>query len=443
VFPDFTAPRVREWWHGLYHDLYVGNKVSGFWNDMNEPAVFKINRMTFPDEVRHDMDGVQGDHKRAHNIYGMQMSRASYEGLKRLKPQKRPFLLTRATFSGGQRYAAIWTGDNYATWEHLRLANIQCQRLSISGFSFVGTDIGGFAEQPSGELFIRWLQLGVFHPLFRVHSMGSNVDGASEVDQEAVRLTESLNRMDQEPWSFGEPYTSLARQAIEFRYQLLPYLYTAFWKNTIDGTPILKSLVFYDQTDTKTIDREQEFIFGEHLLVCPILSEGRQSQMVYVPKGSWYNFFSGARYEGNQLITFDTVDGHIPVLVQAGAIIPLYPVQQYTGQKTITTITLKCFYGANTSQLYLDGEEGYGYQEGDFSLRTFNTNQNEARWECTQAIAGQAKSLALTHFRIELHGWLKMPKRILADGTEIDFDINDQVVILEVEANFKSLQAFQ
>jgi alpha-glucosidase len=144
-------------------------------------------------------------------------------------------VLTRATFSGGQRHAAVWTGDNVASWEHLQLANRQCQRLSISGFSLVGTDIGGFVNQPSPELLIRWIQLGIFHPVFRVHSMGNNIDGAAEADADAVKEAERSNRLDQEPWVFGEPYTSQARRAIEFRYRLLPYLYTAVWQHTQTG----------------------------------------------------------------------------------------------------------------------------------------------------------------------------------------------------------------
>ena len=148
------------------------------------------------------MMAIKATHKKVHNIYGLLMSRATMEGLKALNPEKRPFLLTRATFSGGQRYAAVWTGDNFATWEDLRLANIQCQRLSISGFSFNGTDIGGFADQPDGELFVRWLQLGAFHPFFRVHSMGNKASGNAEVDEESVKAAEAENRADQEPWSF-------------------------------------------------------------------------------------------------------------------------------------------------------------------------------------------------------------------------------------------------
>ncbi|MCB0589481.1 MAG: hypothetical protein KDD06_29625, partial [Phaeodactylibacter sp.] len=242
VFPDFTRPDVREWWGGLYKGLYLEDGVSGFWNDMNEPAVFKVEGATCPDNVLHHYDGHPCDHRKAHNVYGQQMSRATFEGLKKLKPGKRPFVLTRATFSGGQRFASVWTGDNAATWEHLRLANLQCQRLSASGFSFVGSDIGGFDKQPDGELFIRWLQLAVFHPLYRVHSMGNNIDGAAEAEAEMIQAAEKENRMDQEPWSFGEDNTLLARKAIEFRYELLPYIYTAFRQYVQTGSPVIRSL---------------------------------------------------------------------------------------------------------------------------------------------------------------------------------------------------------
>ena len=171
VWPDYTHPKVRKWWGDLYEELYNEVGISGFWNDMNEPAMFQIDHKTFPDEVLHHYEGNQTNHAKVHNIYGQQMSRATIEGLRKLKPKKRPFLVTRASFSGGQRYAAVWTGDNIASWEHLHIASVQSQRLSVSGFSFVGSDIGGFFQYPDGELMVRWLQLGIFHPFYRVHSL--------------------------------------------------------------------------------------------------------------------------------------------------------------------------------------------------------------------------------------------------------------------------------
>ncbi len=242
-FPDFTNPKVRDWWSNLFKELIEEIGVKGVWNDMNEPAVMEVPNKTFPDDVRHDYDGKHCSHRKAHNVYGMQMARATYHGLKKFSYPKRPFVITRAAYSGTQRYTSSWTGDNVASWDHLALANQQAQRMCMSGFSFIGSDIGGFAEQPNGELFARWIQLGAFHPFFRVHSSGDHGE--------------------QEPWVFGSSLTDVVRKFIEIRYQLLPYLYTAFWRYTLEGIPILKSLVLFDQEDPHTHYRNDEFIFGE------------------------------------------------------------------------------------------------------------------------------------------------------------------------------------
>ncbi len=365
VFPEFSRADVRAWWGECYRGLYLEDGVSGFWNDMNEPAIFLINRKTFPDNVLHDVDGAPADHSRVHNVYGQLMSRATYEGLKKLRPEKRPFVLTRATFSGGQRYAAVWTGDNIASWEHLRLANIQSQRLSISGFSFVGSDVGGFVNQPDGELFVRWLQLSVFHPLFRVHSMGNNVDGSAEIDETQIKAAEAEERLDQEPWSFGAEHTDRAREAINLRYELLPYFYTAFRQQSTEGRPFLRSLVFEDQEDPRTYEREREFLCGDHLLISPVERPGAVYQNPYLPRGRWFDYWTGRAFDGGKTQRLALRPDRIPVLVRAGAVIPNFPVMQYTGQLAVDTLTLRVYPGAAKSSLYEDAGEGYDYQKGD------------------------------------------------------------------------------
>jgi alpha-glucosidase len=425
VFPDFTRPEVREWWGPLYEQFYNEQGISGFWNDMNEPAVFKVNIATFPDNVRHDYDGNPCDHRKAHNVYGQQMSRATFNGLKALQPQKRPFVLTRATYSGGQRYASVWTGDNIASWEHLRLANIQCQRLSISGFSFVGTDVGGFSQQPDGELFARWMQLATFHPLYRVHSMGNNVDGAAEADADAIHEAERTNRMDQEPWTFGEPYTSISKAAIELRYQLLPYLYTAFRQYTQDGRPVLRSLAFADQSNPEVKDREAEFLFGEHLLVVPVLEAGATQSEGYLPAGEWYDYYSGVRYQGRQLVKNACGLERIPLYVKAGAVIPHYPVQQYTGEKNFDQITLKAFAGNGQSELYEDAGDGYAYQEEAFRLSSFNMQQEKGQLTLRQVQTGTYEPGYLT-YRVELFGLSGKPAKATCDGEELKIEALEQ-----------------
>ncbi|MGB3590705.1 MAG: glycoside hydrolase family 31 protein [Nonlabens sp.] len=358
-FPDYTNPEVREWWAGLFKGLIADNKLSGIWNDMNEPAVMEVPNKTFPDDVRHDFDGNPCSHRKAHNIYGAQMARATYEGVKKFIYPKRPFVITRSAYSGTQRYTSSWFGDNVATWEHLSIANIQAQRMALSGMSFAGSDIGGFAEQPTGELFARWIALGVFHPFCRVHSSGDHGD--------------------QEPWTFDENVTDITRKFVNLRYTLLPYLYTSFWKYAEEGTPMLQSLVVYDQEDSQTHYRNDEFIFGDKILVCPILEPNAKGRRMYIPRGEWYNFWTGELVQGGKETWVDADIDEIPLFIRSGAIIPRYPVMQYVGEKKIEHLTLDVYYknGKDRSTVYEDANDGYDYRKGRYSLRNFTFNANE------------------------------------------------------------------
>ena len=360
-FPDYTNPKVREWWADLFKGLIADNGLAGVWNDMNEPAVMEVPNKTFPDDVRHDYDGHPCSHRKAHNVYGAQMARATYEGVKKFIYPKRPFVITRSAYSGTQRYTSSWFGDNVATWEHLSIANIQAQRMSLSGMSFAGSDIGGFAEQPTGELFARWIALGVFHPFCRVHSSGDHGD--------------------QEPWTFDENVTNITRKFIELRYKLLPYLYTTFWQYAEEGIPMLKSLVLYDQEDAQTHYRNDEFMFGDKILVCPVLEPNAKGRRMYIPRGEWYNFWTRETIIGGKETWVDADIDEIPLFVKTGSIIPRYPVMQYVGEKKIEFLTLDVYYtvGKEKSIVYEDASDGYDYKKGRFSLRnlTFKGKENE------------------------------------------------------------------
>ncbi|WP_231862245.1 TIM-barrel domain-containing protein [Rufibacter sp. DG15C] len=410
-FPDYTREDVREWWSGLFKGLISEVGVKGVWNDMNEPAVFEIG--TFPNDVRHHFDGEPGSHRKAHNIYGMQMARATYEGVKRFSYPDRPFTITRSGYAGVQRYASVWTGDNIASWEHLWLANIQCQRLSISGISFVGSDIGGFIETPDGELYIRWLQLGVFHPFCRTHSSGDHGE--------------------QEPWSFGEPFTSLARKFIELRYQLLPYLYTTFWQYTTHGTPMLRPLALLDQNDPECYERMAEFCVGDHLLICPITQAGVDGRVMYLPQGQWYDFWTDKVLLGKQEFWATAPLDQIPMFVRAGAVIPFYPVQQFVGEKEIPELTLHVYYSATTceSVLYEDGGDGYGYEEGQYLEKTFQTATSLTTYFLTQHSKGKGESQHQT-FRVIFHGMPAATATVLVDNEEIAFEASEDFATLTV-----------
>ncbi|EZH75649.1 glycosyl hydrolase [Aquimarina atlantica] len=359
-FPDFTNPKVREWWAGLFKEIIDEIGVKGVWNDMNEPAVMEVPGKTFPDDVRHSYDGNYCSHRKAHNIYGTQMARATYEGVKRFAYPKRPFIITRSAYSGAQRYTSSWTGDNVATWEHLWIANIQAQRMSMSGMSFTGSDIGGFAEHPTGELYARWIQLGVFHPFCRTHSSGDHGN--------------------QEPWTFGEEVVDVTRKYVELRYQLLPYLYTMFWEYAEAGIPMLKSLVLYDQEDLQTHYRTDEFIFGNQILVCPIQEPNAKGRRMYIPKGYWYNYWTRAYVKGGKEQWVDADLDIIPLFIKEGAIIPKYPIQQYVGEKRIEELKLEAYYklgNKEVSKVYEDAQDGYDYVKGRYSLRSFSFTGKE------------------------------------------------------------------
>ncbi|MDP5078586.1 MAG: DUF5110 domain-containing protein, partial [Nonlabens sp.] len=405
-FPDYTNPKVRTWWADLFKGLIADNGLAGVWNDMNEPAVMEVPNKTFPDDVRHDYDGHPCSHRKAHNIYGMQMARATYEGVKKYIYPKRPFVITRSAYSGTQRYTSSWFGDNVATWEHLSIANIQAQRMALSGMSFAGSDIGGFAEQPTGELYARWIALGVFHPFCRVHSSGDHGD--------------------QEPWTFDENVTNITRKFVELRYKLLPYLYTTFWQYVEEGTPMLKSLVVYDQEDAQTHYRNDEFIFGDKILVCPVVEPNSKGRRMYIPRGDWYNFWTRETIAGGVESWVDADIDEIPLFVKAGAIIPRYPVMQYVGEKPIEFLTLDVYYtiGKEKSIIYEDATDGYDYKKGRFSLRNLMFKGKEKEMVISQYKDGKY----ITDYETLRFNFIGLP-------FEIDF-----VEVDNVKMSFEELQ---
>ncbi len=423
-FPDFTNPKVRDWWSNLFKELVEEIGVKGVWNDMNEPAVMDVPGKTFPNDVRHNYDGNYCSHRKAHNIYGMQMARATYHGLKKFSYPKRPFVITRSAYAGTQRYTSTWTGDNVATWDHLSIANAQVQRMSMSGFSFVGSDIGGFAEQPNGELYVRWIQLGIFHPFCRTHSSGDHGD--------------------QEPYSFDTNVTNIVRKFIEIRYQLLPYLYTAFWRYTKEGIPIIKSLVIFDQEDTHTHYRNDEFIFGEKILVCPILESNAKGRRMYFPKGHWYNFWDNTIEQGGEEKWVEADIDSMPIFIKEGAIIPKYPIQQYVDEKTIAQLKLDVYFklGREKSQVYEDAHDGYDYTKGKYGLRNFNLVGKQDSLVIQQFKEGKYITTYNT-FRLNLYGLPFVITKVEIDNEEIDIsDIDTDSPVLTVPKEFTELHIF-
>jgi alpha-glucosidase len=391
VFPDFTRQQTRAWWGALYKD-FAGDGIAGFWNDMNEPAIFGVATKTMPDEIQHRIDEPgfarrTASHLEIHNVLGMLNSRATFDGLKQLQPNLRPFVLTRASYAGGQRYAATWTGDNSSTWNHLRLTTPMLENLGLSGFALSGADVGGFAGSPQPDLLTKWLQLAAFQPIDRDHTAsGTN---------------------DQEPWANGPAQEAIRRRFIEERYKLLPYLYTTTEEMSRTGLPIVRTLFLEFPNAARDLhpidlDAPGEFLFGPDLLVAmPSYPDEVDKYEVQLPPGIWYDYWTGERIDrsagvesrdGEQLkgvqasaaaafkplIVAPSVAA-LPIYARGGSILPLAPLTQSTMDKPDGPLTLRVYVGDGCKgTLYQDDGVSYKFEQGDY-LRMESTCSMEAK----------------------------------------------------------------
>jgi alpha-glucosidase len=366
VWVDFAQTAACVWW-GEQHRALIEAGVAGIWTDMNEPTQADMwapegirvpHGTTLPDDAMHSAAGEQIPHATFHNAYAIEMVRATREGLQSLRPEERPFVLTRAASAGAQRYAIIWNGDTTSSWEHLRLAVPLNLGASLSGFPMTGGDIGGFWGDTSPELLVRWTQLGAFLPFCRNHS---------------ARGTAS-----QEPWVFGEPYTQACRVAIERRYQLLPYLVTLAHEAAQSGAPIMRPLGWIAPSDADSIACDDEFLVGDALLVAPVLDEGATSRSVLLPPGEWFAWDSDLLFQGNQRVSVPCGLDTIPVFVRSGTVLPLAVAAQHSGGITDQPLTLHVYVSAigqsATMELWDDDDHPEAEQRGSFSVHQFQAS---------------------------------------------------------------------
>ncbi|XP_002883444.2 uncharacterized protein LOC9321644 isoform X2 [Arabidopsis lyrata subsp. lyrata] len=368
VFPDYTNSKARSWWANLVKE-FVSNGVDGIWNDMNEPAVFKVVTKTMPENNIHrgddDLGGVQ-NHSHYHNVYGMLMARSTYEGMELADKNKRPFVLTRAGFIGSQRYAATWTGDNLSNWEHLHMSISMVLQLGLSGQPLSGPDIGGFAGNATPRLFGRWMGVGAMFPFCRGHSEAGTAD--------------------HEPWSFGEECEEVCRAALKRRYQLLPHFYTLFYIAHTTGAPVAAPIFFADPKDSRLRTVENGFLLGPLLLYASTLSSQGSHELQHIlPRGIW--------------LRFDFEDSHpdLPTLyLQGGSIISLAPPHLHVGEFSLSDdLTLLVSLDENGKAkglLFEDDGDGYGYTKGRFlvthyiaerhsSTVTVKVSKTEGDWQ--------------------------------------------------------------
>jgi len=361
AFPDFTRPETRGWWAGL-HRGFMALGIDGVWNDMNEPAIFPplgiLGSKTMPEDNLHRGGGglPPATHAIYHNVYGMLMVQATREGVLAANPDRRPFVLTRSNFIGGHRYAATWTGDNLATWNHLRWSVSMVLNLGLSGQPFSGPDIGGHIPNTPPDLFARWIGTGAFFPFCRGHK--------------------TKGMLPHEPWSFGPEVETVARTALERRYRLLPYLYTLFHEAATTGLPVVRPVFFADPADPALRGEDHAFLLGPHLLVEPQLTE-EGGHVFAEPAGIWLPFTLAGEDPARE-------PSHPVLKIRGGAIVPLGRVVQNTAEPALEPLTLLVALdetGRAEGTLYEDAGDGFAFRAGDCLLTTY-----EARAEGDQVL---------------------------------------------------------
>ena len=422
VFPDFTRKAARDWWGGLYKE-FVDDGVAGFWNDMNEPSVFERADKTIPVDV---IDRVEEpgepprttNQREIHNVFGMLNSEGTYEGLLKLRPDVRPFVLTRATYAGGHRFAASWTGDNSSTWNHMRISVPMLENLGISGFALIGDDIGGYAGSPQPDLLTKWIELGTFNPIDRDHTEKGSAN--------------------QEPWVHGATHDAIRKRYIEERYRLMPYIYTSVEQMTHDGVPVMRPLFLeYPEQEALITDvhwKDSEYLFGRDLLVAPAPYEFEQSYPVQLPQGSlWYDYWTGKQVQPGHIDINPTLDT-LPVFVRGGAIVPRQPLVQNTGEKPQGPLELRVYPDRSCQgALYMDDGVSFNYSKGDYLRVDYSCEGYEDALKVK--VSPQKGSYKPWFDRIQavIYGVRQQPDKIELDGKPISassYDRNAQTLTL-------------
>lgn len=458
VFPDFTQQQTRQWWGGLFKD-FVADGVAGFWNDMNEPALFDVPSKTMPDDVVHRIDepGFKkrtATHLEMHNVYGMENTRATMEGELALRPNERPFVMTRASYAGGQRYSSTWTGDNSATWNHLRQTVPQLVNLGLSGFSLAGADVGGFAGSPPPDLLTKWVELAAFQPIDRDHSA------------KGTRMHEM--------WVDGPEQENIRRRFIEERYRLMPYLYTVAEETSHDGLPINRPLFLefpHATADGAPYDLTTgggEFLFGSRILVAPNPSpEEVAPYVVHLPPGTWYDYWTGEQMTRRgvtgplDLEQRDKVVAQkplmvtpkleeLPVYVRGGSILPIAPLTQSTAEVPQGPLTLRVFplaAGLETQgegcagEVYTDDGHSFEFKKGAFARVKF-TCAVAADGSVSVDIARQEGRWKpwWTQYRVEVVGFAPKANEATVDGKRAELAQVDGRWGVTVPASAKGLR---
>lgn len=402
---DFTRPGAADYW-GALQQTVVDHGVDGFWTDMGEPAWSNLDA---PDRLF--MQHEAGPHAEIHNVYGHTWDEIVTDQWRKRNPNRRIFQMTRAAYAGMQRFTTGWSGDSgceediLSGWDRLEDQVRMAQSSGLGGIAFWSSDISGYCGniddyEAFAPLYVRWMQFGMFNSLSRVHHNG---DWAVE------------------PWQFGERYEDMVRSAVELRYRLIPYLYTYAARSYDTGLPMMQPLALVYPDDDEALKADTQFLFGDELLVAPVVSEG-SSRDVYLPAGTWIDFNDPAeRVEGGRWIPVEAELDETPIWVREGSIIPTMLVQQYIHEEPVYPIILDVYPHATSGraefELYEDDGLTYDYERGAASRTTFAVETNADGWTIDVA---ERRAEGYTPpdprnliFRIHLSS------RALADGIQI------------------------
>ncbi|KAI5669532.1 hypothetical protein M9H77_19385 [Catharanthus roseus] len=406
---DMVNPQIRSWWGDKFsYDNYVGSTPSLYiWNDMNEPSVFNGPEVTMPRDALHH-GGVE--HRELHNAYGYYFHMATSDGLvKRGDGKDRPFVLSRAFFPGSQRYGAVWTGDNTAEWDHLRVSVPMILTLGLTGMSFSGADVGGFFGNPETELLVRWYQVGAYYPFFRAHA--------------------HHDTKRREPWLFGERNTELISDAIHTRYIYLPYFYTLFREANMSGTPVVRPLWMEFPDDEETYCNDEAFMVGNSLLVQGIYTAQTKQVSVYLPGDqSWYDMRTGTAYKGGKRYKLDVSEESIPSFQRAGTIVPRRDRSrrsstQMENDPYTLVIALNSTQEAE-GELYIDDGKSFEFLKGAYIHRRFKFSKGILSSSSASATVGGNKySTDCTVERILLLGMSSRSKSALVEPSNEKVEI--------------------
>ncbi len=382
-FPDFLDPIVRKWWAEKVGRLYQQG-VDAFWNDMNEIAIFFTEK-----EVREAIDtltdldidkGINGlihlnsiaamgqrshaeeivhldgtSHSVVKNLYGREMIRAAYEGIREVDPKARTFLISRSAYPGIQKYGGVWTGDNHSWWEHILQEIIRIASLGLCGIFYAGCDIGGFSGNCHAELLIRFMQLGSFIPMFRNHA--------------------ATGTSPQEPWVFGEEVEKIARETVERRYQLMMHLYSQYMQSLIHNRPLIRPLFFDYQADECTWGIEDQFIFGDGIMVAPVYRPGITHRAVYFPEdGLDLNMYQ--IYPKGWHVVPTPLNRTAHFLLKGHMVFEV-PALQHLNDPKWDHVIVRCFGDIANAKLYEDDGLTTQYEQGVYSLREFQFNSGK------------------------------------------------------------------